>query len=144
MNEYRFKIGDRVRTLTKDVDSDAGQEGTVMENSRFPWVKFDKLTRYGSLPLAFLNDEKDRFHYDCRPEDDLELIATPEIKEPSLIETAAVIARVVRALRTARAAGTYTGEDNNSGEILLSGLGREWMREAQEALDDWAKWKGGG
>lgn len=49
----KFKVGDRVRVVRAELwdHVDRGQTGTVCENSRTPWIRFDKRTRYNvSLP----------------------------------------------------------------------------------------------
>lgn len=62
-----FKRGDRVRVSSHatGLDTDAGQVGTVLEDSDAPWICFDKPTRYPGVPYPGLGTDGRRGYYDC-------------------------------------------------------------------------------
>lgn len=109
----KFKKGDRVRLMVDQDDSDAGQVGTVLSVSDFPWVEFDTPTRYECTAFG---QGREGF-CDCIVQRDLQLLPDPEKeKEALLLALEQAVARVEIA--------------NAEGDHILSA----WLPEAKAAI----------
>lgn len=108
----KFKVGDRVRQTSNKTDSKAGQIGTVLEDSDYPWVEFDTPTNY---PLAVIGLSEKAGYCNCVSEIDLELLA-PVLQADMIL----LLERAVRRVEMA----------NEEGDRILSA----WLPEAKALL----------